>query len=154
MADLNHDQAWEQCFGKAPPVYAWFFYDAEKDIKASEEQGAPVYIEKVMVTLQVSGDRDRITYEATPEHKKRFAREWAYFQEHSTAPVIPLEALPQMRAPIRRALNELGIKSVDDLLNADPPGYLAKWKTYALQVKAVHDRAAGIPKPHVKLVAA
>ena len=142
-----------EVFGKPPPVIARFYIDAVRDDDASTEAGYPVYIEKVFVHLQVSGERDSVTNNADDEQKYKFPKEWELFVRNSKHKQIPLDALPLMRPNIKKALNELGIRTLGELLEKDVPEFFAQWKKWAVHIKAIHDMAEGKPKPRLKLVA-
>jgi hypothetical protein len=141
-----------ECQGPPPKVLARFYIDAVRDDAASLENGYPVYLEKVFVLLQASGDTSSTTLHVTDEEKLRFPQEWELFVQNSKKKRIPLEALPQMRPNIRKALNELGIRYLDDLVEKDVPEFFQPWKTWAGYIKNVHNIAEGKPKQHLKLV--
>lgn len=141
-----------ECQGPRPKVLARFYVDAVRDDAGSTELGYPVYIEKVFVLLQASGDSSSTTLHVTDEEKLRFPNEWELFVQNSKKKRIPLEALPQMRPNIRKALNELGVRYLDDLIEKDVPEFYAQWKTWAGYIKNVHNIAEGKPKQHLKLV--
>lgn len=132
-----------------PDLLVRFYVGAEKSGK--DEDGAPVYREKLCVLVQVKGDKDSITQEVTEEHIQRFPREWELFKRLSAnPPIIPLMALPKMRPNIARALEELGIRSVQELNSKDVPGYLNKWKLWARYIVALHEQADS-PKPRLRV---
>lgn len=140
-------------FGPAPKLLARFYIGSRKDSDASEREGVPVYIEQLHVLVQVPGDKDSVTQIVTEDHVEKYPREWEIFKRLSIKPEIPLTALPLMRPNIKAALEELGIRNVDQLIAYEKDlGYLAKWKPWALQIKGVHDIAEGKPKPRLKLV--
>ena len=137
-------------YGEAPKLIAQFYIGAEKNLEESEKQGAPVYREKICVLVRVPGDKDCVTQEVTDEHLQNYAAEWQHFVKLSDRGLqIPLQALPKMRPNILKAFEDVGIRSVQDLVAKPAPGYLAQWKPWAERVMAVHTSA---DKPRVKLV--
>jgi hypothetical protein len=150
-----HESAEEQMlrrgtYGEAPKLIAQFYVGAEKNHEESEKAGAPVYREKICVLVRVPGEKDCVTQEVTNEHLERYASEWQHFVKLSERGLqIPLQALPKMRPNILKAFDELGIRSVQDLVAKPVPGYLAQWKPWAERVMAVH---ASAEKPRMKLV--
>lgn len=123
-----------------PALLVRFYVGAEK--LQSDADGAPVYREKICVLVQVKGDKDSVTQEVTEEHIQRFPNEWNHFKKLSEKPPqIPLMALPKMRPNIMRALEELGIRSVQELNAKDVPGYLNKWKLWARYIVALHEQS-------------
>lgn len=138
----------EEVFGKPPKILARFYIDAEKDFKNSTKE-CPLYIEQVMVFLQVVGDKDSLTAIATNDHKRLYPREWALFDANKDRHPIPLTSLPQMRPVILKAMNDLGVRSVDDVIEKPLPEYLEKYKKWATWIKSVHDTAEGKPKLRV-----
>lgn len=141
----------QEIFGRPPPLLARFYYGAEKDHEKTEAEGVPVYRDKLLVLIQVTGERDCMTSEVTEEHKKRFPREFALFQKSSKFIPVPLQALPQMTPAIREAMQEVGIRCVQDLVEKDVPGYLNKWKPCAQKLMLMHE-FFDKPKPRLKLV--
>jgi hypothetical protein len=145
----------EQLVGKRNPQVAMFYWDAERDEKASELEKAPVYKRILMVLVGVLGERDRISRAVESDDKLKFRDGWEHFQKmDDKPPAIPLGALPKMTPEIRKALEELGITSTSQLAETEVPGYLNQWKEWAVQVKGIHDVANGAAKPRYKLVAA
>lgn len=134
-----------EVFGQPPKIIARFYIDAEKDFNKSTPD-CPLYIEQIMVYLQVVGDKDSLTSLATSDHRQQYPREWALFERNKDRHPIPLSSLPQMRPTVFKAMQDLDIRCVEDVIEKPLPEYLMKYKKWATWIKSVHDTADGKPK--------
>lgn len=137
-----------EIYGKPPAVRATFYIGALKDMETSTEE-CPIYIEKVFVALQVTGDKDFITSTKNKDHEKQFPREWELFLKLKDIHPIPLTSLPQMRPSVLEAFTELGIRCISDVIEKPLPEYLQKYKKWATYIQSIHDMADGKPKLRV-----
>ena len=141
-----------EVFGEAPAVIARFYIGCQKLAMKSEELGYPYYQDCVCVYLQVSGEKDSVTHIVVDdEYKIRFAKEWELFQRNYQRRTIPLTSLPQMMPSTLETLKDMGINNVDDVIAANLPEPLQKYKKWALWIKSVHEVADG--KAKLKVVA-
>lgn len=145
-----------ELYGK-PEIIVRFYIGASR--APNDEDGAPVFNEKVCVHIQVPDEMsgrvlNAVTRDMEEQDKQLYPREWKLFVDNCKAErPIPLTALPKMRPPIIKALESLGIHTVQELNAKDVPGYLNKWKPWARYLVALHEQADSNAKPRVKLVA-
>jgi hypothetical protein len=136
-------------------VYARFYIGAMKDNEASTPD-APVYMEKILCLLQISGEKDNQTVIAVldgseKDHRRLYPQAWELFEKNQGKVTVPLQALPQMRPAVIAAFKELGIHNMADVIEKPLPEYLQQYKKWAQYIQSVHDMANG--KPKLRIVA-
>lgn len=104
-----------EVFGDGPEQVVRFISGTKRDPAASEREGHSVYVVAPYVQIRLAGERDNTTILATREHMLRFPNEWREYQQRAAAKT-PLLALPTLDEAIARTLHELGITSVEDLV--------------------------------------
>lgn len=132
----------KELWGEPPKIIARFYIDAEKDFNNSTKD-CPIYIEQTMVFLQVVGEKDSLTAIATDDHKAKYPKEWALFERNKDRRTIPLSALPKMRPSVSKAMADLGVTCVEDVIEKELPEYLQPYKKWAQWIKSVHENAEG-----------
>lgn len=155
--DSDQESLRKHVYGGNPKVFARFYVGAER-MPEDDADGAPVFREKVCVHIQVPDENtgrilNAITRDLEDDDQKKYPREWDLFVSSSNRHSIPLTALPQMRPNIAKAFEALDIRSVQDLVAKEVPGYLNKWKPWASWVMALHQNAETGTKPRIKLAA-
>jgi len=129
---------------EVPDILAKFYVGAMKEPEWT--QAEPRYRDQVMIYIQNRASREALTEIANEEHIEKYPREWSLFQKNHDNHPITLTSLPKANPCVLAAFEDLGIRSVDDVLTANLPAHLECYRDYAKRIKAVHDEANGIKK--------
>jgi hypothetical protein len=95
-----------------------FGYQPERDDRASEKSGYPVYKDVVFFKCVTPGDTKSVHFQpAKDSDKQRFPRAWAAFQERDSKPTqgLPIEAWPQITRAQAMTLRAMHIHTVESL---------------------------------------
>ena len=94
-----------------------FYYHAELNRVKSSGAGAPIYDNKIYVSVQNPGEKDCIKREARDEDKHRWPGQWQAFQQGRKfiSDGTPLEHLFPNRPDIVATLNQFNIQTVQQL---------------------------------------
>ena len=121
MAEISEREVEEiarQQFWGAKTVHAYFTLQPVRNAVESRAKGYPVYDERPYVMVLKDDEQDHISVLATQDHVRQFPQEWAAFREHLKRPRMPLLALPGIKPGAIAAFAELGIRTIDDLVDA------------------------------------
>ena len=104
-----------KAFGKTV-MSGKFFNHAVKNDTLSAEVGYPVYTSKVFIKIKTQGRRDTTSRVATDADKEIFQEAWEEFRKlQDEGMLAPLQILPGFSDTNAAVLNELGIKSAEEL---------------------------------------
>lgn len=99
-------------------LFVTFSREAMKNDFKSAEAGRPIFDEVDLVRIMVPGNRlSSMLYKATEEHKWRFPKQWAKYQQglSQAQEGTPLEMWPQMTVGQVAELKAVNIHSVEQL---------------------------------------
>ncbi|MFI0489337.1 MAG: hypothetical protein ACH344_08670 [Yersinia sp. (in: enterobacteria)] len=95
-------------YGDDSHVFVEFSLDAVLDQFKMDEEGIPVYNDVEMITITLPGDRvSTLVEKVTPEHRKRFKKQYDAWKEGSEAPI---EGLPLTEWPVITKAQALNLK--------------------------------------------
>ena len=127
-------------------LYAEFYIKPVKQNFASEEAGRPIFADVVYVKIMTPSDQlTQIDTIAREDHKARFPRQWAYFQNKQAGmqQVVgtPVGEWPQLTASAAEELRALKFFTVELIANANDSqlqkiGMIAGMSPHSLRDKA------------------
>ncbi len=127
-------------------LYAEFYIKPVKQNFASEEAGRPIFSDVVYVKIMTPSDQlTQIDTIAREDHKARFPRQWAYFQNKQAGvqQVVgtPVGEWPQLTASAAEELRALKFFTVELIANANDGqlqkiGMIAGMSPHSLRDKA------------------
>jgi hypothetical protein len=127
-------------------LYAEFYIKPVKQNFASEEAGRPIFADVVYVKIMTPSDQlTQIDTIAREDHKARFPRQWAYFQNKQAGvqQVVgtPVGEWPQLTASAAEELRALKFYTVELIANANDGqlqkiGMIAGMSPHSLRDKA------------------
>lgn len=127
-------------------LYAEFYIKPVKQNFASEEAGRPIFADVVYVKIMTPSDQlTQIDTIAREDHKARFPRQWAYFQNKQAGvqQVVgtPVGEWPQLTASAAEELRALKFFTVELIANANDGqlqkiGMIAGMSPHSLRDKA------------------
>ena len=127
-------------------LYAEFYVKPVKQNFASEEAGRPIFADVVYVKIMTPSDQlTQIDTIAREDHKARFPRQWAYFQNKQAGmqQVVgtPVGEWPQLTASAAEELRALKFFTVELIANANDSqlqkiGMIAGMSPHSLRDKA------------------
>lgn len=97
---------------------AEFYNTAVQNNFKSEQEGRPIFEDRVFIRIRTPGDRHtEVDREIKEQDKHRFALQWARFQqqESQTQEGTPLEEWPAMTPALVRSFKALNVFSVEAL---------------------------------------
>jgi hypothetical protein len=105
-------------------LYAEFYIKPVKQNFASEEAGRPIFADVVYVKIMTPSDQlTQIDTIAREDHKARFPRQWAYFQNKQAGQQqvvgTPVGEWPQLTASAAEELRALKFFTVELIANAN-----------------------------------
>jgi hypothetical protein len=127
-------------------LYAEFYIKPVKQNFASEEAGRPIFADVVYVKIMTPSDQlTQIDTIAREDHKARFPRQWAYFQNKQAGmqQVVgtPVGEWPQLTASAAEELRAMKFFTVELIANANDGqlqkiGMIAGMSPHSLRDKA------------------
>ena len=127
-------------------LYAEFYIKPVKQNFASEEAGRPIFKDVVYVKIMTPSDQlSQIDTIAREDHKARFPRQWAYFQNKQAGQQqvvgTPVGEWPQLTASAAEELRALKFYTVELIANANDSqlqkiGMIAGMSPHSLRDKA------------------
>lgn len=127
-------------------LYAEFYIKPVKQNFASEEAGRPIFKDVVYVKIMTPSDQlSQIDTIAREDHKARFPRQWAYFQNKQAGQQqvvgTPVGEWPQLTASAAEELRALKFYTVELIANANDGqlqkiGMIAGMSPHSLRDKA------------------
>ena len=127
-------------------LYAEFYIKPVKQNFASEEAGRPIFSDVVYVKIMTPSDQlSQIDTIAREDHKARFPRQWAYFQNKQAGQQqvvgTPVGEWPQLTASAAEELRALKFYTVELIANANDSqlqkiGMIAGMSPHSLRDKA------------------
>ena len=127
-------------------LYAEFYIKPVKQNFASEEAGRPIFSDVVYVKIMTPSDQlSQIDTIAREDHKARFPRQWAYFQNKQAGQQqvvgTPVGEWPQLTASAAEELRALKFFTVELIANANDSqlqkiGMIAGMSPHSLRDKA------------------
>lgn len=127
-------------------LYAEFYVKPVKQNFASEEAGRPIFKDVVYVKIMTPSDQlSQIDTIAREDHKARFPRQWAYFQNKQAGQQqvvgTPVGEWPQLTASAAEELRALKFYTVELIANANDSqlqkiGMIAGMSPHSLRDKA------------------
>ena len=127
-------------------LYAEFYIKPVKQNFASEEAGRPIFKDVVYVKIMTPSDQlSQIDTIAREDHKARFPRQWAYFQNKQAGQQqvvgTPVGEWPQLTASAAAELRALKFYTVELIANANDSqlqkiGMIAGMSPHSLRDKA------------------
>jgi hypothetical protein len=103
-------------------LYAVFFMQPVRQGYLSEKEGRDIYKEEVFIRIKSPGDNlTEVVREASEIDKKRFAHQWAYFQQSQDGECETGTPLAEWAACPRSMVEEFrakGYKNVESIANA------------------------------------
>lgn len=104
--------------GARETAIARFYMEARRNNARSEADGQPRFDDVEMVEILIPGDRNAVSVQfVKPEHKQRFAREYAAFKANQEAPAdgTPIAELPGIMRSQVEELTFQHIRTVETL---------------------------------------
>jgi hypothetical protein len=121
-----------------------FFLKAEQNNFLSQQEGRPVFEDKVFVRIEVPGDAKTVieTY-AREEHQRRFPRQWLSFQANRENPETgtPLSDWPLITASQAEMLKAQKFRTVESIANASDLQLQSIGMIAGMAPKAFQERA-------------
>lgn len=128
-------------------LYAEFYIKPVKQNFASEEAGRPIFSDVVYVKIMTPSDQlSQIDTIAREDHKARFPRQWAHFQNRQAGQQqvvgTPVGEWPQLTASAAEELRALRFYTVELIANANDSqlqkiGMIAGMSPHSLRDKAL-----------------
>ncbi len=109
-----------------------------------------VYVEEHIINSEGHEEKDFQSRRATPKDKAMYPKEWAAFEAESLSKTMPLLALKGMTPAAITTLSEIGVRSVEQLVECERelPEFLAEHRRNG---RKLLDFIAG-KKPRLRLV--
>lgn len=105
--------------GQVQPKIVKVFSHAQLDLEASKAAGRRIYHEQPFILIRYTSSDDGVSRPVTEEDKRRFPSAWAaYLRERETGSKTQVSILPACDVSIRQELTDMGIFTVEELLDA------------------------------------
>ena len=118
----THDSRTGMDFHTANPgdkgVFAEFYLYPELNNFKTEQEGRPIYVDKIYIRIRTPGDRlSEVDREAKDQDKQRFPFQWARFEQgtQQAESGTPLEEWPLMTPATIRTYKAMNIFNVEGL---------------------------------------
>lgn len=105
-------------------LWVKFSRKSRRNAFRSEQEGRPIYEPVDYVTIQQPGERDQLVTPVREEHKLRFPRQWAAYQQSvdQASPGTPVQILFPNEPHITDLLLDLHIQTVEQLAQLSEHG--------------------------------
>ncbi len=95
-----------------------FYLKPKQDMRASEEQGRPVFVDATYIEIRIPGSRDAVARPAKPQDIARFPKHYEAFKNRTAEPETgtPLIEWPLITRSMAEELSFYNVKTVEQLV--------------------------------------